>query len=100
MGSDVLSVAVYPLVPGTVHVAIQLTDGASVPVDAFQVTAQLYLPSRQVGPISVSLTNPVTGSWVADNVLVPLGGRWQLRVGVLTDPITEIDRTFNFTIYG
>jgi copper transport protein len=93
-------VAVYPLVTGTVHVAIQLTDRASVPVDAFQVTAQLTLPSRQVGPISVPLTHPFTGSWVADNVLLPLAGRWKLEVGVLTDPITEIDRTFNFRIYG
>jgi copper transport protein len=100
VGSDVLSVAVYPLVTGTVHVAVQLTDRASKPVDAFQVTAQLSLPSRQVGPITVPLTHPFTGSWVADSVLVPLAGRWQLQVGVLTDPITEVDRTFNFRIYG
>jgi copper transport protein len=100
VGRDVLSVAVYPLVTGSVHVAVQLTDRASRPVDAFQVTAQLSLPSRRVGPISVPLTHPVTGSWVADNVLLPLAGRWQLQVAVLTDPITEIDRTFNFRIYG
>jgi copper transport protein len=100
VGSDVLSVAVYPLVPGTVTVAIQLTDRASVPVDAFQVTAALSLPSRQVGPITVPLTHPFTGSWVASGVPVPLAGRWALEVGVLTDPITEIDRTFDFRIYG
>ena len=81
VGSDVLSVAVYPLVPGTVHVAVQLTNRASMPVDAFQVTAQLSLPSRQVGPITVPLTHPFTGSWVADSVVVPLGGRWQLAGG-------------------
>jgi copper transport protein len=99
-GHDVLSVAVYPLVPGTEHVAIQLTDRASVPVNALQVTAQLSLPSQRIGPISVPLSHPFTGSWVADNVLVPLAGRWTLQVAVLTDPITEIDRTFDFTIYG
>ncbi len=99
VGSDVLSVAVYPLVPGQVHVAIQLTNRQAAPIDAFQVTAQLSLPSRGVGPITVPLTHPVTGSWVGDT-LVPLGGRWVLQVAVLTDPITEIDRTFIFTIYG
>ena len=82
VGSDVLSVAVYPLVTGTVHVAVQLTDRASKPVNAFQVTAQLSFPSRQVGPITVPLTHPFTGSWVADSVLVPLAGRWQLQVAV------------------
>jgi copper transport protein len=100
VGSNILSVAVYPLVTGTVHVAIQLTDRDSVPVDAFQVTAQLSLPTRHVGPITVPLTHAFTGSWVADNVLLPLAGRWQLEVGVVTDPITEIDRTFNFRVYG
>jgi copper transport protein len=100
VGSDVLSVAVYPLVPGTAHVAVQLTDRATTPVDAFQVTAQLSLPSRRIGPISVPLTHQFTGSWVADSVTLPLAGRWQLEVSVLTDPITEVDRTFDFTVYG
>jgi copper transport protein len=95
-----VSVSVYPLVPGPVHVAIQLTDRATKPVDAFQVSAQMTLPSRGIGPINVPLAHQFTGSWVADNVLLPVGGRWQLQVSVLTDPITEIDRTFTFTIYG
>jgi copper transport protein len=100
VGSDVLSVAVYPLVAGPVNVAIQLTDRATKPVDAFQVTAQVSQPSRHIGPINVPLTHQFTGSWVADNVLLPVGGHWRLQVSVLTDPITEIDRTFTFTIYG
>jgi copper transport protein len=100
VGPDILSVSVYPLVPGPVHVAIQLTDRATEPVDAFQVTAQLSLPSRGIGPINVPLTHQFTGSWVADNVLLPVGGHWKLQVNVLTDPITETDRTFTFTIYG
>jgi copper transport protein len=100
VGSNVLSVAVYPLVPGPVNVAIQLTDRATQPVDAFQVTARVSRPSRRIGPINVPLTHQFTGSWVADNVLLPLGGHWKLQVSVLTDPITEIDRTFTFTVYG
>jgi copper transport protein len=66
--NHLLSVAVYPLVPGTVHVAIQLTNRATEPVDAFQVTAQLSLPARKIGPIQVTLTHQATGSWVGDNV--------------------------------
>jgi len=27
-----------------------------------------------------------------------LPGRWQLMIGVLTDPVTEVDRTFTFTV--
>jgi copper transport protein len=100
VGPNLLSVAVYPLVAGSVHVAIQLTDRATTPVDAFQVTAQVSLPSRGVGPITVPLVHQFTGSWVADNVLLPLAGRWRLQVGVLTDPVTEYDQTFNFTVYG
>ncbi len=100
VGSEVLSVAVYPLVPGAVHVAIQLTNRQTEPVDAFQVTAELSLPSHALGPITVPLTHQVTGSWTADGVLLPLAGRWELEVSVLTDPITEIDRVFHFTIYG
>jgi copper transport protein len=100
IGADSLSVVVYPLVAGTAHVAVQLTNRATAPVDAFQVTAQLSLPSRRIGPIEVPLTHQFTGSWVADNVTLPLSGHWTLEVSVLTDPITEIDRTFDFTIYG
>ncbi|HEY3810254.1 MAG TPA: copper resistance protein CopC [Acidimicrobiales bacterium] len=100
VGSDSLSVAVYPLVPGTAHVAVQLTNRATDPVNALQVTAQLTLPSRRIGPITVALVHPFVGSWVADNVVVPLAGRWQLQVTVLTDPITEVIRTFTFTVYG
>ncbi len=95
-----LSVAVYPLVPGTVNVGIQLTNRATVPVDPFQVTAQLDLPARGIGPLPVTLTHQSPGSWVADNVQVPLPGHWQLLVAVLTDPITEVDTAFHFTIYG
>ena len=100
VGTNLLSVAVYPLVAGTVHVAIQLTNRATAPVDAYQVAAQLSLPSRGIGPIAVPLRHLFTGSWVADNVVLPLAGRWRLQVGVLTDPITEIDRTFDLTVYG
>jgi copper transport protein len=99
VGSDVVSVAVYPLVPDTVHVAIQLTNRQTVPVDAFQVSAQVSLPSRGVGPVDVPVTHQSLGTWVGD-VLVPVKGRWKLQVGVLTDPITEIDRAFTFRIYG
>jgi copper transport protein len=91
---------VYPLVAGTAHVAVQLTDRATTPVDTFQVTAQLSLPSRRIGPITVPLTHQFTGSWVADSVTLPLSGKWQLEVSVLTDPITEIDRNFDFTVYS
>ena len=80
--------------------AVQLTDRATAPVNAFQVTAQLSLPSRRIGPIDVPLTHQFTGSWVANSVTLPLSGHWSLAVAVLTDPITEIDRTFDFTIYG
>jgi copper transport protein len=94
-----LSVAVYPLVPGTVHVAIQLTNRATVPVDPFQVTAQMRLPARNIGPLPVTLKHQSTGSW-AGEAPVPLPGHWQLLVAVLTDPITEADAAFHFTIYG
>jgi copper transport protein len=99
VGSNVLSVAVYPLVTGPVNVGIQLTDRTTQPVDVFQVTAQVSQPSRRIGPINVPLTHQFTGSWVASNVLLPVGGHWKLQVSVLTDPITEVDRTFTFTIY-
>jgi hypothetical protein len=94
-----LSVAVYPLVPGTVHVAVQLTNRGTVPVDPFQVTAQMRLPARNIGPLPLTLTHQGTGSWVGQTD-VPLPGHWQLLVSVLTDPITEVDSAFTFTIYG
>jgi copper transport protein len=99
VGSDSLSVAVYPLVAGTVHVGIQLTDRSTEPVDAFQMSAQVSLPSRHIGPLSVPLSHQSVGSWVG-SVDVPLAGHWTLLVSVLTDPITDVDRTFPFTIYG
>ncbi len=94
---DLVSVAVYPLVTGPVEVSVQYTNGVTL-VDPFQLYAQLRLPARGVGPLTVPLEHLGVGTWVATGVVVPLPGRWQLMVGVLTDPVTEVDRTFTLTV--
>ena len=100
MGADIVSVAVHPLVPGTATVAVQVTDQHTHPINPFQVTASLSLPSKGIGPLAVPLTRDFTGNWVADNIAVPVGGEWRLSVSLLTDPVTEIDHSFAFRIYG
>jgi copper transport protein len=78
VGANVLSVAVYPLVPGSVHVAIQLTNRATEPVDAFQVTAEVSLPSRHIGPITA--VRMAVGTAV---VVALLGTAAPLQLGIL-----------------
>jgi copper transport protein len=97
IGHNLVSVAVYPLTPGPVEVSVQYTNGHTV-VDPFQLYAQLSLPARAIGPLSVPLQHLGTGTWVAKAVDVPLPGRWRLMVGVLTDPVTEVDLNFTFTV--
>jgi copper transport protein len=98
VGNDWLSASLYPLVPGPVGVGLQLTDKDTVPIDPFQIYAQLRLASRQIGPISVPLTRLTTGRWSASGVELPLAGQWQLTVGVLTSPTNEIDVTMQVPV--
>jgi len=97
VGANRLSVAVYPREQGPVNISIQYTNGQTNLLNPFQIYAQLSLPARHLGPLPVTLKQMAPGTWIATGAELPLAGRWQLLVGVLTSPISETDRTYTFT---
>ena len=92
-----LAAAVTPGAVGTDQINLDLTDHNGNPVNPFQLYAQLNLPARKIGPLNVPLTHTGTGRWTATTT-IPLAGRWQLYLGLLTTPTNEIDHTLNFQI--
>jgi len=59
--------------------------------------AQRSRPEK-LGPLRGADVDQLTGIVGGRNVQVPLTGKWQLQVDVMTDPITEIDGPSTFTI--
>lgn len=57
--------------------------------DIPELTAQLRLPARDLGPLTVAFRKVGPGGFVADQVAVPVAGRWQLRLFVLTTSVND-----------
>jgi copper transport protein len=90
LGIDVDPAAVGPV---DVHLFLNEIDGA--PVVAEEVTAELALPERDLGPITLSLVDFGQGHLSADGAEIPLEGDWDLEVTVRT---SDIDQTVFETV--
>lgn len=60
------------------HVTITKVDG-TVP-DIAQLTVEMNLPEREIGPLEVPMTALSANHFVNENVTVPVAGRWQLTL--------------------
>jgi len=83
--------------PNTVQVYFTMADGrAFVPA---QVTAALYFPARNLGPLPVTLTRTAPGQYTAGGATVTFTGQWTLRVVVRSDASDETSVTFPLAIH-
>jgi copper transport protein len=83
--------------PNTIQVYLSTAGGrAFVPA---QVTAALYFPARNLGPLPVTLTRTAPGQYRADTATVTFTGQWTLRIVVRGDASGETSVTFPLAIH-
>lgn len=82
-------VTVTPGVAGPVAVSAALQGGDFGPSTAKAVTLVLSRPDAGIEPIRRDMTATEVGAWRAGDLVLPLPGRWSLRVDVL---VTDFER--------
>jgi copper transport protein len=92
----VLSLDVDPAAVGPMSVHLYLNEPGGAPFLGFEeVTADLTLPERDLGPITLSLVDYGQGHLSAEGAEIPLEGDWDLEVTVRT---SDIDQTVFETV--
>jgi copper transport protein len=92
----VLSLDVDPAAVGPVSVHLYLNEPGGAPFLGFEeVTADLTLTERDLGPITLSLVDYGQGHLSAEGAEIPLEGDWDLEVTVRT---SDIDQTVFETV--
>lgn len=69
--------------PGSVSAVV--TKDGSVPLIAKQVTFVFSNPEAGIEPFKHKAEKAGDGSWRADDILLPLPGKWSVRIDVLVD---------------
>jgi copper transport protein len=98
-GAGIVHVFAAParLGPNTIEVYFTRADGHTF--FPAQVTAALYFPARNLGPLPVTLTRTAPGQYRAENATVTFTGQWTLQVIVRSDAFDETSRTFPLGIH-
>jgi copper transport protein len=89
-GSGDVQVWVDPARTGANQIVLNVRDGQGVNKDVPEVAAQLRLPANNLGPLPVTLARTGPGQFVANGVVVPVAGTWQLSLRVRS---TDFDET-------
>jgi copper transport protein len=83
--------------PNTIEVYFTQAGGqAFIPA---QVTAALYFPAQEIGPLPVILTRTAPGQYRAENTTVTFTGRWSLQLIVRSDAFDETSVSFPLNIH-
>jgi copper transport protein len=83
--------------PNTIQVYLTTAGGrAFVPA---QITAALYFPARNLGPLPVTLTRTAPGQYRTDSAAVTFTGQWTLQIVVRSDAFDETSVTFPLAIH-
>ncbi|RWC47772.1 MAG: copper resistance protein CopC [Mesorhizobium sp.] len=68
---------------GPVVASMVIMSGDFGPLDAKQVTLVLSKPDSGIEPLKRGATKPGDGSWRVDNLVIPVPGRWTVRIDIL-----------------
>jgi copper transport protein len=88
-GSGDVQVWVDPARTGDNQIVLNVRDGRGINRDVPEVQAQLRLPANNIGPLPVTLARTGPGQFVADKVVVPVSGMWQLSLRVRSTDFDE-----------
>lgn len=88
--------ALMTLAPGRVaenRLLLLITAPDGLAHDVPEVKIAFTLKSKKIGPIPVTLGKVDTGRWSAENVQIPVAGRWTVTVTVRTSDTDQVTRT-------
>lgn len=68
---------------GPVAASMIIMTGDFGPLDAREVTLVLSKPDSGIEPMKRAATKPGDGSWRVDNLVIPVPGRWTVRIDIL-----------------
>ncbi|WP_258596527.1 copper resistance CopC/CopD family protein [Mesorhizobium sp. AR07] len=68
---------------GPVVASMIIMTGDFGPLDAKEVTLALSKPDSGIEPLKRAATKPGDGSWRVDNLVIPVPGRWTVRIDIL-----------------
>lgn len=68
---------------GPVAASMIIMTGDFGPLDAKEVTLVLSKPDSGIEPLKRAATKPGDGSWRVDNLVIPVSGRWTVRIDIL-----------------
>ncbi|KRB19669.1 MULTISPECIES: copper resistance CopC/CopD family protein [Mesorhizobium] len=68
---------------GPVAASMVIMTGDFGPLDAKEVTLVLSKPDSGIEPLKRAATKPGDGSWRVDNLVIPIPGRWTVRLDIL-----------------
>ncbi len=68
---------------GQVGASMIIMTGDFGPLDAKEVTLVLSKPDSGIEPLKRAATKPGDGSWRVDNLVIPVPGRWTVRIDIL-----------------
>lgn len=68
---------------GPVVASMVIMSGDFGPLDAKEVTLVLSKPDSGIEPLKRAASKPGDGSWRVDNLVIPVPGRWTVRIDIL-----------------
>ncbi|MEO5758443.1 MAG: copper resistance CopC/CopD family protein [Mesorhizobium sp.] len=68
---------------GPVAASMIIMSGDFGALDAKEVTLVLSKPDSGIEPLKRAATKPGDGSWRVDNLVIPIPGRWTVRIDIL-----------------
>jgi copper transport protein len=68
---------------GPVVASMVIMTGDFGPLDAKEVTLVLSKPDSGIEPMKRPATKPGDGTWRVDNLVIPVPGRWTVRIDIL-----------------
>ena len=75
--------SVTPGHAGPVVASMIIMTGDFGPLDAKEVTLVLSKPDSGIEPLKRAATKPGDGSWRVDNLVIPVPGKWTVRIDIL-----------------
>jgi copper transport protein len=91
-------VALNPGRAGPATAMITLMSGAGAPLDPQEVTLSLSNPAAGIEPLDRKARRVSRGIWRIDDLIVPVPGRWHVRVDALVSDFDELTLEDGITV--
>jgi copper transport protein len=97
-GQAMAYLTITPARIGPVTVSIDLMANDLTPLQAKEVTLVLANPDAGIEPIRRAATDTGDGAWQIDGLIVPIAGRWSVRLDVLISDFEQVRLESTFEI--